>query len=130
MDFFDYQRKARSRSKLVMLGMVLATIAIVIAVDFLVLIFLGWQGLATLPQTGGGSNSILNGLLSPGFLNQHTDTLLGSSVVIAGFIGLASFGKIVSLRSGGTKIARQLGGDLVTSDSTLKPPHISPYKVQ
>jgi len=117
MDFFDYQRKARSRSKLMILGMVLATIAIIIAVDFLVLIFLGWQGLATLPQNAGGPNSVLKGLLSPSFLSQHSDTLLGSSAAIAGLIGLASFGKIASLRSGGAKVARQLGGDIVTSDS-------------
>lgn len=117
MDFFDYQRKARSKSKLMVLGMVLATFAIVVAVDFLVLIFLGWKGVATLPQTMGTPNSVLNGIFSSAFLSQHVNTLLGSSAAIAGLIGVASVGKIASLRSGGAKVARQLGGDIVTSDS-------------
>ena len=117
MDFFDYQRKARNRSKLMIIGMVLATLAIIIAVDFLVLIFLAWKGFATLPQTGNSPSSLISNLFSTDFLIQHSSTLLSSSAVIAGLIGLASFGKIATLRSGGAKVARQLGGDLVTSDS-------------
>ena len=117
MDFFDYQRKARNRSKLMIIGVALATLAIVIAVDIVVLIFLGWQGLSTLPQTTGQPHSVLNGLFSPSFLSQHASTLLGSSAAVAGLIAIASLGKITSLRSGGAKVARQLGGDLVTSDN-------------
>jgi len=116
MDFFESQRKARSNSKLMVIAMVLATLAIIIAIDFIVLLFLGWKGLATLASDPNAS--VMNGLLSPGFISQHAGTLLTSSAAVGGLISLCSMGKIMSLRDGGAKVARQMGGDLITPDDT------------
>lgn len=113
MDFFESQRKARSNSKLMVIAMVLATIAIVMAINIIVLIFLGWHGLATLAHTSPEA-SVINGLFSSQFIGQHASTLAMTSTGIASVIGLCSLGKILSLRDGGAKVARQMGGDLIT----------------
>lgn len=47
----------------------------------------------------------------------NSSLLLGTSAATGGAIGLASLGKIVSLRGGGGKVARDMGATLVTPDT-------------
>lgn len=119
MDFFAYQREAKRKSRWLIFGVLLATLVIIAAVDVIVLVFLAWQGLASgsVVHYTGTLPSIFDGILSPAFLRENASILLASSAGVAGLIGIASFGKVASLRAGGGKVARQLGGDLITADN-------------
>jgi Zn-dependent protease with chaperone function len=69
------------------------------------------SGVSAITHTG------IAGVLSPDILVANSSMLLGSSAVTGGVIGLASLGKIASLRSGGGKVARDMGGVMVTPDT-------------
>ena len=96
-------------------GVLLAALAVIIGVNFLVLIFLGWQSIAGVTGTAAGTTISFNNLLSPHFLSHHSNVLLASTGVVASLMGISSAGKVMSLRDGGGKVARQLGGDLITA---------------
>ena len=113
MDFFGYQQQARRKSFLLILGVVLAAVLMILAINFLVLVFLGWQYAG--PLVANGNSQGLSILLSREFLSQHSNILLASSAVIAGLMAVSSAGKVMSLRGGGGQVARQLGGDLITT---------------
>ena len=115
MDFFGYQEKARRKSFFLIVGVLLAALAVIIGVNFLVLIFLGWQSIAGVTGIGAGGTISFNNLLSPQFLSHHSNVLLASTGVVASLMGISSAGKVMSLRDGGGKVARQLGGDLITA---------------
>lgn len=116
MNFFEHQEKARKQSRWIILAFIATALLIVLAVDLIVLFLIGMQGtmstgVAHITQTGAA------GLLSPELWSANASTLLGSSVLTGGVIGLASLGKIVSLRSGGGKVARDMGAVIVTPDT-------------
>ena len=106
MNFFEQQAQARSRSRWLLLMFVLAVLAVIIAMDALLLFALGmtsWQTEGVAPFSAEG-------------LRQNGPLLLGGGVVCAAVIGLASLYRISSLRSGGGQVARELGGTLVEAD--------------
>jgi len=116
MNFFEHQEKARKQSRWIILAFIAVALLIVLAVDIIVLLLFSLQaplstGAAHITQGGLGS------LTDPAMWAANTDVLLGSSAVTGGVIGLASLGKIASLRSGGGKVARDMGATIVTPDT-------------
>jgi Zn-dependent protease with chaperone function len=87
---------------------ILAVIAIVVAVNLVItalIINMGDEaGAATLPD--------FNWIMS------NLSLVLGISLSTIGFISLSSLYKIAALSSGGGKVARSLGGTLITAEST------------
>lgn len=121
MNFFEYQARARKQSRWIIIAFILVTLLIVAAVNLIVLSLIGFHapiaaGTSYITQQNiTGFN--LQSLLSSDFLMQHINAIMGSSAATAGVIGLASLGKISSLKSGGGKVAKDLGGTLVTNDT-------------
>ncbi|MGH1538968.1 MAG: M48 family metallopeptidase [Arenicella sp.] len=117
MDFFEYQRQARRKSRWLIVGVILSALVIIAAVNIIVVILLGWGDLASVTTMQGAYQpSVFHGLFSAEFLSKNSSALIGSSLAVTALISLSSLGKIASLRSGGGKVARNLGGDLVTAD--------------
>jgi Zn-dependent protease with chaperone function len=104
MNFFEQQARARSDSRRMAILFVLAVIAIIVAIDVVVLIALG--GTHTQGHAGAARGSIL----------------LWSSVLVLATITLSSIYKIASLSSGGAAVARSLGATFVSPD-TNNPRH-------
>ncbi len=113
MDFFGHQEQARRKSFWLILGVLAAAIVVILAINILLLIFLGWQQVGT--SIAYGTSQGFFDLFKPAFLQYHSNTLLASSAVTAGLMGVSSAGKIMSLRDGGGQVARQLGGDLISA---------------
>ena len=116
MNFFEHQEKARKQSRWIILAFLAVALLIILAVDFIVLMLFALQapvssGVSHITQ--GGLGSITN----PEMWAANANMLIGSSAATGGVIGLASLGKIVSLRSGGGKVARSMGATLVTPDT-------------
>jgi len=97
MNFFEHQAAARRTSKRLIILFVMAVAAIVCAVDFGVLIGLGASG-----ASGDGAAGIL--LL----------TTIGTLAII----GISSLVRTAGLRSGGGKVAVELGATQVAEDTT------------
>jgi Zn-dependent protease with chaperone function len=107
MNFFQSQDNARRQIRYLILMFILAVIAIVAAVNLVIaalIISIGnGAGTATLPDF----NWIMNNL----------GLVAGISLATIGFISLSSLYKIASLSAGGGKVARSLGGTLITAES-------------
>jgi Zn-dependent protease with chaperone function len=107
VNFFEHQDRARKQSRWLILVFMVAVIAIVAAINGLVLLtltFTAWE-----PQAG-----------TPGIvqmLRTNLPLIAGVSLASVAVIGIASLFKTASLRSGGGQVARQLGGTLVESDT-------------
>ena len=109
MNFFDHQENARRQSRWIVLSFIGITALIVLAVNLVVLAI--FAGQAVPDQTLGAA------LSSADFLSSQSGLIAMSSGSTAGVIGLASMGKILSLRQGGGKVAQSMGGTLVTPDT-------------
>ena len=98
MNFFARQDLARRRSRRLVVLFVLAVLAIVLAVDFLFLLFFGGMGTASDPgATAGG--------------------MVLATLLTLGIIGAGSLYRLASLRQGGAAVAMQLGGTPVPEDT-------------
>ncbi|MFC1720233.1 M48 family metallopeptidase [Pseudomonadota bacterium] len=106
MNFFEHQHRARKQSRWLILVFIMAVVAIVAAIDLLLLIALG----AT-------SEPGAQPLSAAGMVAANAPLLMGGAIASVAVIGLASLFKTASLRSGGGQVARQLGGTLVESDT-------------
>ena len=98
MNFFERQDQARRQSKRLVLLFVLAVVAIVVAVNFIVLLVSGGFSEATLPGT-------------------RLAAVVAITLGTLGVIGIASMFRISSLRAGGAAVARQMGGTPVPEDT-------------
>jgi Zn-dependent protease with chaperone function/uncharacterized tellurite resistance protein B-like protein len=107
LNFFEHQESARKQSRWLILIFFLAVIAIVVAVDAVILLALGFSSL----------DAESAGLPFSEVVKQNLPLLAGVGVASAAFILLASLFKTASLRSGGGQVARQLGGTLVDSST-------------
>ena len=116
MNFFEHQEQARKQSRWIILAFIGVALLIVMAVNLLVLAVVG-----VVPQLNTVASANPQGLLTSlsdvQFWLANSNTLLASSVGTGGLIGLASLGKMASLRSGGGKVARDMGATLVTPDT-------------
>lgn len=116
MNFFEHQEKARKQSRWIIAAFIGVALLIILAVDLIVLLVFSIKaplstGVAHITQTGFGS------FTDPEFWASNSKMVLGSSAATASVIGLSSFGKIASLRSGGGKVARNMGATIVTPDT-------------
>ncbi|MFT6034022.1 MAG: Zn-dependent protease with chaperone function [Arenicella sp.] len=109
MNFFEHQEKARKQSRRLILAFFGVALLIVLTVDLVVMVMF----LTSNDETQFNFATLLN--LDIWIANSTL--LLATSVVTGGTIGLASLGKIASLRSGGGKVARDIGATLVTPDT-------------
>ena len=116
MNFFEHQEQARKQSRWIIVAFIGVTLLIVAAVNVVVLLIFAMQ-----TPIGGETTALLqNGVLSalsPEVLASNSNLLIGSSLSTGGVIGIASLGKMASLRSGGGKVARDMGGVMVTPDT-------------
>ncbi len=106
MNFFEYQEQARRQSRWLVFLFILAVVIIIVVIDVAILVALGLmnteeQQFAFNIQT----------------LSANLPTLLGGAAVTAAVIAIASLFKTAALRSGGGKVARDLGGVLVEADA-------------
>ena len=100
MNFFEHQAAARAKSRRMLWLFVLAVLAIVAAINVVVLLVFGF----TLDPN------------KPGQQDALIPALVASTVITLGVIGLGSLFKTLSLRSGGGGVARAMGGTLVPED--------------
>ena len=116
MNFFEHQEQARKQSRWIILAFIGVALLIVMAVNLLVLVVIG-----IVPElnsvTASHPQGLLSALSNPEFWMSNSKAVLASSVGTGGVIGLASLGKIASLRSGGGKVARDMGATLVPPDT-------------
>jgi Zn-dependent protease with chaperone function len=106
VNFFEYQEQARRQSRWLVFLFVLAVVIIIIVIDAAILLAFGV--LNTEEQQV---------LFSAGSFKDNLPVLAGGAVVTAAVIAIASLFKTASLRSGGGKVARDLGGVLVEADA-------------
>ena len=108
MNFFEHQAQARKQSRWLILAFVLAVLAVIAAIDLVLLIALG----VTAQGSGEGSP------LSMGALAGNLPLLVGGALATAVVIGVASLYKSVKLSAGGGQVARDLGASLLESEPT------------
>ena len=106
MDFFAEQDRARRQTRLLILLFALALLAIVLAVDAVVL------GIVA----NRGSDSGPLQIPDAQWLSAHAGLATAVSLATAAFISLASLFRIATLGGGGARVARGLGGTLVAPD--------------
>jgi len=106
LNFFEYQDQARRQSRWLIFLFILAVITIVVVIDLAMLIAFGVMNTE--------EQQFVFNLQS---LQDNWQTLLIGAGVTAGVIVLASLFKTAMLKSGGGKVARELGGVLVEADA-------------
>jgi len=105
MNFFEQQDRARRQSKWLIVLFLVAVVAIVLAMNVVMLVAFGQL------------RSDEQGWLSPDFWAGHGDVALWTSVITVLVIVVASAYRSAQLRSGGGRVARELGGVEVTGDT-------------
>ena len=108
MDFFARQAATRRQSRWMVLLFIIAVIAIVIAIDLVVV-----TTVAVLSLEDGGL--LASEDLS---LTRYPIAVVVSTIVVLGTIGISSLVRTVTLAAGGGKVAEQLGGTRVSADTT------------
>ena len=109
MDFFARQAATRRQSRWMVFLFLVAVVAIVIAIDFVVV-----TTVAILSVKDDG------GLLASQdmSLTRYPLAIAFTTIVVLGVIGISSVARTVSLAAGGGKVAEQLGGTRVGADTT------------
>jgi len=107
VDFFAQQDQARRQTRTLVFLFLLAVIAIVAAVDMVVL--------TVAANLGADSGQTAAPVLPR--VGENIGMLTLTSLGTVGLIGLASLFRIASLSAGGGKVARGLGGTQVTADT-------------
>ena len=107
MDFFEHQEQARRQTRYLIFMFILAVIAIVTAVDLVVLtLFVNL-------------NSQTHRLIMPSLrlIGENSGLIIVTSLCTLAFIAMASLFRITLLGGGGGKVARSLGGTPVSADT-------------
>ena len=113
MNFFEHQESARKQSKWIIFAFIGVTLLIIFSINVVaLLVFAG----ASLGDDVNVANTALS-VLSFDTWRNNSGVVLAVSAGTGGLIGLASLGKIISLRSGGGKVARDMGATLVNHDT-------------
>ena len=101
MNFYARQANAHRQTRLLVVLFVLAVIAIVMAVNFVVLtvVAIADSEHPALPDTA--------------WIGTRPGTVVLTSLLVLAVVGLASLYKTMLLRSGGSVVAKSLGGDRV-----------------
>ncbi len=118
MNFFQHQEAARRASRRLVVLFTLGVLAVVIAINFVVLFVLATaeqHGIVLtnpeLRHTGFWPNFGAWAAARPG-------TIMVTTLIVLGVIGLASLYKTVVLGGGGGVVARSLGGVRISPDTT------------
>ena len=106
MNFFEYQEQARRQSRWLVFLFILAVLIIVVVIDVAILVAFGLMNIEQQQF-----------VFSFQTLKANIPALLGGAAVTAAVIAIASLFKTASLRAGGGKVARDLGGVLVEADA-------------
>jgi len=106
MNFFAYQDQARRQSRWLVFLFILAVVIIIVVIDIVMLVAFGVMDAEK-----------QHALFSLQALKNSAPALLGGALVTAAVILVASLFKTMALRSGGGKVARDLGGTLVEADA-------------
>ncbi|NOR19663.1 MAG: M48 family metalloprotease [Xanthomonadales bacterium] len=106
MNFFEYQDQARRQSRWLIFLFILAVITIVAVINLAILIAFGVMNTE--------EQQFVFNIQS---LQDNLPTLLGGALITTSVIVIASLFKTAMLRSGGGKVARELGGVLVEADA-------------
>ena len=106
MNFFEAQDHARKQSRWLIMVFIVAVLAIVVAIDLLILLAAGVSS----AETEGVPQFNLQ------LFSDNRTLLAGGAIGTLLVISLASLFKTMGLRAGGGKVARELGGNLVESD--------------
>jgi len=106
VNFFEHQEQARRQSRWLVFLFILAVITIIVVIDIAMLVAFG--------VIDAEQQQALFSLQS---LKANAPTLLGGALITAAVIAIASLFKTAALRSGGGKVARDLGGVLVEADA-------------
>ena len=106
MNFFEQQDQARRQTRWLLVLFVLAVIAIVAAIDLAVLVGFGLGSLQD-----GEVQSVRQ------VVTGNAPLLTGASIITLLVIAGASLFRILRLKSGGGRVARELGGELVSPES-------------
>ncbi len=107
MDFFGRQVITRRLSRRLVVLFFVAVLAVVVAVDAVVLAVLGLlqaESSASLPVAV--------------WVGRNTSVVVWTSFIVCSIIAIASLYKTAILSQGGGPVARALGGEIVTADST------------
>jgi Zn-dependent protease with chaperone function len=103
MDFFGAQARARQQSRLLGWGFALVVAMVIFLLNLIVLSVLRVAYAAKdHPEPFGGSLAE--------WATAHPGTVLLTSLVVGGFIGIASLTRMLQLREGGGYVARSVGG--------------------
>ena len=101
MNFYARQADAHRQTRLLVILFVLALLAILVAVNFVVLTMLAI------------SDAEAPGLPNAAWLGHRPGTVTLTTLIVLAVVGLASLYKTMVLRSGGGVVAKSLGGDRV-----------------
>ncbi|MGD9265520.1 MAG: M48 family metallopeptidase, partial [Lysobacterales bacterium] len=104
MNFFEHQERSRRQTRWLVFLFLLAVLAIIAVIDIAILLAFG------------AMNVEQQGWAAPDTLQSNWTLLAGGAFVTALVIALASLFKTMALRSGGGKVARDLGGSRVEAD--------------
>ena len=117
MNFFEHQEKARKQSLWIIIAFIFVTLLIVMAVNLIVMLVLfTTQSMDSVGAVNFSQQGVA-ALLDPQVWTANYQMLAICSVVTGGVIGISSLGKVASLRSGGGKVARDMGATIVTPDT-------------
>jgi len=106
VNFFEYQEQARRQSRWLIFLFVLAVIVIIVVIDAAILVAFGVM-----------NTEEQQFVFNMQMLKANLPTLLWGALATAAVIAVASLFKTATLRSGGGKVARDLGGVLVEADA-------------
>ena len=109
MDFFARQAATRRQSRWMVFLFLVAVVAIVIAIDFVVVTTVA---ILSIKDDGGLLAS------QDMSLTRYPLVIAFTTIVVLGVIGISSVARTVSLAAGGSKVAEQLGGTRVGADTT------------
>jgi Zn-dependent protease with chaperone function len=111
LNFFEHQDRARRQSRWLIVMFGLAVVAIVAAIDAVLLLVVGIGSREYAEQFAGQP------LQPAGLVQANLPLLVGGAIATVGVVGVASLFRTISLKMGGGQVARQLGGTLVESDT-------------
>jgi len=106
VNFFEYQEQARRQSRWLVFLFILAVLVIVVVIDVAILVAFGFM-----------NTEEQQFVFNVQTIKANMPTLLAGAAVTTAVIAIASLFKTASLRSGGGKVARDLGGVLVEADA-------------
>lgn len=106
MNFFEHQDRARTQTKLLVFAFALAVVAIVLAMNLVML------------AVFGQFQSAEPGWLSASFWRHNREVVLWTSVITVGLVAVAALYRSAQLGGGGARVAHELGGVPVDGSTT------------